>query len=85
MRWPRLLWAKPAPSRAIPAETSETCRAKRNPQSRVSTLVDQTMRERHTVVWDGPDDAGNRVSSGVYMYRLRAGDFTATRKMVVLR
>jgi flagellar hook assembly protein FlgD len=49
-------------------------------------LVDGDLdRRRHQVVWDGRDDAGNTVSSGVYMYRLRAGNFTATRKMLVIR
>ena len=37
------------------------------------------------VVWNGLDDAGNRVSSGVYFYRLVAGGVTATRKMVVMK
>ena len=39
----------------------------------------------HRVRWDGTDALGNRVASGVYQYRLQAGDFTATRKMVLLR
>ena len=52
----------------------------------VRKLVDGSLeRQRHQVVWDGLDDSGNRVSSGVYMYRLKAGDFTATRKMLVIR
>ncbi len=38
-----------------------------------------------SVVWDLRDDAGRRVPSGVYFYRLRLGnDRAATRKMVVL-
>ena len=37
------------------------------------------------VAWNGLDDAGSRVSSGVYFYRLVAGDVTATRKMVVMK
>ncbi|MDI6793405.1 MAG: FlgD immunoglobulin-like domain containing protein [bacterium] len=35
--------------------------------------------------WDGKDSNGNEVASGVYLYQLRAGDVTATRKMVVLK
>lgn len=35
--------------------------------------------------WDGRTNEGRLVSSGVYMLRLKAGDFTATRRMIVLR
>ena len=35
--------------------------------------------------WDGRNDRGERVSSGVYFYTLRAGNFTTTRKMVTLK
>ncbi|MEW5766143.1 MAG: right-handed parallel beta-helix repeat-containing protein [bacterium] len=35
--------------------------------------------------WDGKDSNGQEVASGVYLYQLRAGDITSTRKMVVLK
>ncbi|MBQ41336.1 MAG: hypothetical protein CME15_02640, partial [Gemmatimonadetes bacterium] len=35
-------------------------------------------------VWDGLDDAGRRVAAGVYLYRLRVGDFSQTRRMVLV-
>ena len=35
--------------------------------------------------WDGRNRSGERVSSGVYFYTLHAGDFTATRKMIVVK
>jgi len=35
--------------------------------------------------WDGRNEAGERVSSGVYFYQLRAGDFAAMRRMVILK
>jgi len=52
----------------------------------VRTLVD-VVREpgRYTVFWDGTDEAGRQVSSGVYFYRMIAGDFVQTRKMVLLK
>jgi hypothetical protein len=35
--------------------------------------------------WDGKNAIGEKVSSGVYFYTLRAGDFHATRRMVILK
>ena len=35
--------------------------------------------------WDGRDSLGEQVSSGVYFYTLQAGEFRATRKMVILK
>jgi hypothetical protein len=37
------------------------------------------------IYWDGRNDAGERVASGVYFYTLTANDFTATRKLVVVK
>jgi hypothetical protein len=39
----------------------------------------------HGVVWDGRDDSGNGVASGVYLYRLRVGGLVETRKMVLVK
>lgn len=35
--------------------------------------------------WDGQDSAGTPVSSGIYFYQLSAGDYSATRKMVIVK
>jgi len=35
--------------------------------------------------WDGRNDAGERVSSGVYFYHLKAGKFEATRRMLIVK
>jgi hypothetical protein len=39
----------------------------------------------YTTLWDGRDDRGTAVHSGVFFYRLQAGSTTRTRKMVLLR
>ena len=52
----------------------------------VRTLIDQTQGPgTYNVNWDGSDDRGRQISSGVYFYRIQAGDYVSTRKMVVLK
>ncbi|MCB0291580.1 MAG: T9SS type A sorting domain-containing protein [Calditrichaeota bacterium] len=53
---------------------------------RVKTLVNAEMAPgQHRLRWDGRNDAGLRVSSGVYFYRLKAGDYVKSRKMILIR
>jgi hypothetical protein len=54
----------------------------------VRTLVNEIKEPRHegyTVSWDGRNNSGEFVSSGVYFYKLTAKDFMKTRKMVLLK
>lgn len=39
----------------------------------------------HSVTWDGTDEAGQRVPSGVYFYRLRSGAYEGLQRMVLLK
>jgi hypothetical protein len=52
----------------------------------VRTLVDRRLQAGpHREVWNGRDQDGNPVASGVYFYRLRSGGRSLTRKAVVLK
>ena len=54
---------------------------------RVNTLIDGRMFQAgsHSIEWHSDNAHGNKVSSGIYFYRLNAGDKTATRKMMLLK
>jgi hypothetical protein len=52
----------------------------------VRTLLDAARPAgRYTVSWDGRDEAGRAVASGVYFYRITAGKREAERRMIYLR
>ncbi|MGQ9560485.1 MAG: LamG-like jellyroll fold domain-containing protein [Candidatus Oleimicrobiaceae bacterium] len=54
--------------------------------SKVKTLVNKEMVPgRHAVTWDGTDEAGREVASGVYIYRMEAAGFAAAQKMLLVR
>ena len=40
--------------------------------------------QEHVVIWDGTDEAGNQVKSGVYFYRLQTPTWTSEKKLTVL-
>jgi hypothetical protein len=52
----------------------------------IRTLVaEERVAGRYTVTWNGKNEQGQAVASGVYVYRLTVGDFTATKKMVLMK
>lgn len=53
---------------------------------KVRSLVDATQATgSYEVRWDGRDEAGRRLATGVYLYRLEANGFSAVRRMVFLK
>jgi len=52
----------------------------------VKILIDNVLPAgEHITVWDGTDENGIRVSSGVYIYRMYADDFISSRKMILAK
>jgi len=52
----------------------------------IKTLVNQDNKAGyHTIHWDGLDNNGNRVGSGIYIYKMKAGSFICTKKMALLK
>jgi hypothetical protein len=52
----------------------------------VRTLLNQTQDAGFkSVIWDATNDYGKPVSAGVYLYKIQAGEFVQTRKMVLMK
>jgi len=52
----------------------------------VRTLVNQRVSAGYQqVIWDGRNETGAHVASGMYIYHISAGDFTSTKKMMMLK
>ncbi|UCB51624.1 MAG: fibronectin type III domain-containing protein, partial [Candidatus Zixiibacteriota bacterium] len=53
---------------------------------RVKTLLDRVQPAgRHNLTWNGENERGDAVSSGIYFYRIEAGEFKNTRRMLFLK
>ena len=52
----------------------------------IATIVDRTVSAgKYTATWNGKNGAGVTVSNGIYIYRIIAGDYTAVKKMIMLK
>jgi 5'-nucleotidase / UDP-sugar diphosphatase len=71
---------------ALPMTSEVTITIYNTLGQQVQTLVNETMPAGlHVVEWNGTDAGGRQVASGVYFYRISAGDYTATKKMVLMK
>lgn len=53
---------------------------------KVGTLVDEVKPAgEYTTYWDGKDDNGSAVASGVYLYKLETDEYVETKKMILLK
>ena len=52
----------------------------------VATLVREMLPAGdHQIIWDGRNDEGAQVASGTYIYRIKSGDFTDTKQMMLVK
>ena len=52
----------------------------------VKTLVNTNQEARnYSIVWDGRNNFGQQLASGVYFYRIDAGKFNATKKLMLMK
>ncbi len=53
---------------------------------KVKALLNENMvAGPHTVVWNGTDNNGKSVASGVFFYRMKSGKYTSTKKMILMK
>ena len=53
---------------------------------KIRTLIsEQKSAGSHSILWDGRDDNGNQVSSGIYIYHLKSGEFVKSNKMMLMK
>ncbi|MCL4708988.1 T9SS type A sorting domain-containing protein [bacterium] len=71
---------------ALPEASEVTLAIYNNSGQLVRMLISgQKAAGRHSVVWDAKDGRGATVASGVYLYMLKAGNFVAQRKLVLMK
>jgi flagellar hook assembly protein FlgD len=52
----------------------------------VKTLVDEYQSVGYRqVIWDGTNTIGERVGSGIYVYRMSTGQFNASNRMLLIK
>jgi flagellar hook assembly protein FlgD len=53
---------------------------------KIKTLIKEKMTvDTHSVTWNGKDDSGRNVASGVYFYQLKNGSISDSKKMILMK
>jgi flagellar hook assembly protein FlgD len=53
---------------------------------KVKTLISENLSPGYkSVLWDGTDESGKEVPSGIYLYELKAGGLSKSKKLVLLK
>ena len=53
---------------------------------KVRSLISETLPAgKHQIIWNGTDDNGNGIASGIYLYRMKSGKYSSTRKMILMK
>lgn len=70
----------------LPQETKVTVKIYNILGQLVKTLVDEVQTSGlHQIVWEGENSSGQKVSSGIYFYRIQTQDFVEVKKMVFIK
>ena len=50
-----------------------------------SLIREDKVAGTHSIQWNATNNEGKQVSAGVYLYKIQAGDFSETKKMILLK
>lgn len=71
---------------SLPAASHVTLKIYRVDGQLIRTLQNGLQKEgSHEIIWDGRNESGVKVSSGIYFYELQADNFNQTKKMILLK
>ena len=52
----------------------------------IKTIVDEMKPAGdYSIIWDGMDEAGKQVTSGLYIYRMHTGSFSFSNKLILIK
>jgi hypothetical protein len=72
---------------SLPSEVSVRLEVYNMLGQRIATLIDGASYHagNYQYTWDGQDDSGNSVSSGMYIYRITAGEYSELKRMILMK